>query len=51
MAVIIRKKRNIQVLSNLFNQNFINLIEMIFSLSDAYTINKKCKRKFKNKIT
>ena len=37
-------------LSNLFNYNFRNLKEIIFSLNDAYTFNKKCKRNFKIKI-
>ena len=47
---MIRKKRNIFDLCNLFNFTFYNLIEIIFSLNDAYTFNKKCKKNFKDKI-
>ena len=32
MSAIIRKKRNIWELSNLFNQNFINLIKLYLAL-------------------
>ena len=50
MCVIIRKKRNIQDLSNLFYSNCINLIKVIFSINNSVTFNRKSKINFKNKI-
>ena len=44
-------KKKFLHLSKLLNFNFIKLIEIIFRINGAYTLNKKCKRNFKTKIT